>query len=356
MWSPSRSHGSSLTPRRITLIAGLTLALSGAATAPALAAPRTVDVNLSPATSEVAAYVNPAGDPYEPIGYGESVTVQFPAGVTPSGLFVLRFYDDYPSTWSAPPGYEDTFSTDASDPTAGPLTVTDLGGNSVQIDIPPVTEVDFGPQAHKAELSFTLDTTIPGAAGDPNGDNVHFLVSVGGPASVSLPSHLVLSSELPTVAVTAGDSVRLTLPTSSALYVAGLTSLSGADLSLHKANAGNLQEDWGPAEQVGLTVADDGLSATMSVPKSLSGGVYALRVVRRLAPASTDAYVSTALLVNLTGTNKGLRSDTGWGEDSSTPANGLPWAVFAGAGMLVVAAATAGGALVLTRRRSGGQA
>lgn len=331
---------------RGSFVAAVVLGAAALGATPALAAPASTSVDLggSPARVVVDYQRPPSGGANVPIGYGGQLTIQLPPTVTPAAgaTFDLDFTDpDYPFTWAAAPGFASSFST--ADGAAAPLTVTDLGGNAFRIDIPASSAVDATAPPLEAFLIVSPIATSLTNSEIPNPQyEVNLDVSAAGPATASVQGDLVVNSYLPDVSASAGSTVDLTLPTSSAQYQAGLTSLAGTTIALNHANAGNLVEDFGPDLQPAVTVSADGLSAGVVIPADTPSGVYALTV-----QSSQPVAAWFGVLVQVTGLNAGLRSETGWAGHAD--GGGTPWLPEAGGTALLL---LAGGTALVVRRRS----
>lgn len=394
MWSRTALRSSAprttLGPRRLAVVGVLTLAFAGPMAA-AHAAPADITVPLTPAPRVGTIAETLPGAPHGfalSAGYGGSVTVHFPSLATPGPEteFSLTF-DDGTVSNRALPGYHWYFSTQPSSSYVAPLSVTNLGGDAYRIAVPRLNQVDNLARSLTATLEVhNLTTTLPGGTGEPNGEglNARLAVTVGGPGTSSLPTHLTVEAQLPRVGATIGGVVRLSLPTSSSLYLAGLTSLRDAAISLHRANAGNLEEDWGPAEPIRTSVSSNGEHATIAIPDTVTPGVYALEV-RADQP---HFFTATAFLVDLSQADPVAASDTATPSAPTTPStaaapiastsaaatsqqiaapgtvasgttasptlqmagSGHPWIPWTGLGLVVLA--VAGGAGFLLRRRA----
>lgn len=362
--------------RRLTAGAALVLAMSAAMSGVAVAAPVDITVPLTPAVRVAAVDEPVANAPYGTdveVAYGGSLTVQFPAlgKPGPDTVFQLWFSDSYPSTWTS------GFGTSGSN--VAPLAVTDVGNDSFRIDIPTLARVGGSPAPHSAYLQVDgLSSPLPqDHEGPQNGLHARLAVTTPGPTSAALASHLALNSALPTVSVGTGGTVRLHLPTSSALYRAGLTSLRSAAITVHHANAGNLSEDWGPAEPITTSVAVNGLSATVQLPANMKDGRYALQVKADRpqlfiataflldvsapdpAPASTAAAPPAPATEPATSSAPESAAQPEPGTPAAAPAlqpdlqvasSGHTWIAWTGIGTALILAA--GGAVFLVRRRT----
>jgi|tagenome__1003787_1003787.scaffolds.fasta_scaffold20784900_2 hypothetical protein len=382
MWSRPAFRGSaSRSPssrvRRLSTIGGVLLALTAATAGPASAAPSDITVALSPVAPRISTVVKQTPESSTrgdvTVAYGGSLTVQFPPQVAPGPTteFWLHFYDaNFPPTGPLP-GQQWNYRKGPADASGGPLTVTDLGGNAYGIQIPPVGMVDGLNNDHTAVLQVDgLSTTVPGGVpvyGD--GLDARLYVSTVGPASASITSRLSVTGELPSVAVSAGGTIRLQLPTSSALRTAGMTSLLGTEITLYEANASNKHLD------VVTSVSSDGRSATLRLPADLEPAAYgvwmtldrpdlyvegdfpvdisapveeagptppstsAAAPVTTPAPATTSAQPAPDGVVAAATPRPELRAAS----------NGSAWVAWTGLGVAVVA--LAGGAGFLVRRR-----
>ena len=339
-------------PLRAAVAAALTLGIAAVGVPAASAAPGHIAVPLDPTYSRMWIVPEPTtnlGRWDAWVAYGGTLTVELPSQVVvnPTSSFDLDFRLDYSlngSPFMATGPRHDRFST--TDPTAGPLAVTDLGGNRFQITMPASADVDNVPgQPHLSQLTIS-DLSSPAERTTENGGGIedyHAYVDlnpVNAPA-VTLTNRLGVVANQNGVTVPAGTTLDLTLPSTSALVQAGLTSLQGTEISFNRANAG-LREDFGPDLPITTTVAADGLSASVVLPAQLpTTDTYAL-TVRSLGP---DLDLSMGILVDIPDVNPGLRSETGGDDVVTGAADWAPWAGGAGALALI------GGAALALRRR-----
>jgi hypothetical protein len=286
------------------------------------------------------------------VQYSGSVTIVVPPEFTPTTpVAELDFY--YPPAG----GIARSYASNSAVPT-DQLVLTDLGSNQYRVDLP----ADDGTHACCQVASLRLYGFTSPVPGDPGLINIHPLsqsldFSGSGPVSVTLDSWVLAQDngcadvgndgfcEIHSVPQ-GTTTVNVTLPVSSSLSSAGLTDLRNATFVQVKAEV-NGNQDWATSRVLSAAISADGRTATLTIPAGEFPDLYAIRVV---AHQGSRLVATSSLLFQEQAVNKGLRSNTGWGEHEGTTSSGTSPLVPIGATMIL--AAGVGTALVLRRRNA----
>lgn len=275
-------------------------------------------------------------------GWSGSATVQLPTVIdgvpTQAQLYLYPTMDS-----ETPTRIYDSESTVPADQ----LTVTGLGSNRFEVDLPADDSVN-GPYG-KLLLKPLTSTTGPVGGSELSG--MHWLdLSAGVPAVTLTPQTVLWAYQDATVA--AGDTVEVTLPAGSVYSSFGFSSITPSTFVLLTAD-----EHHSFAATSGTALAAsysaDGRSASMAIPTGTAPGKYLLMVTlgNGVDPVVARTLVRTTVPTPAPApppSNDGLTSDTGWVEEAG-PASSTGLAVLGG-GLLVVAAGVAGGVLRAGRR------
>ena len=290
-------------------------------------------------------------------GYGGSVTFTVPPELTlPNPLPEVEL--------ALAPTVEDpptkTYSTGAA-LVADRLTVTDVGGGTFRVNSP----ADNGTDGDIGFLAFTDLAEDPAVVGPGVTHSFPALfvlnLAAGVVTPVSLTSQLVAVSAVPcwtgcpdVATVAPGATFAVTLPSTSKLSAGlGLVDFSTSGFALVPLDSTGLPT--GTPTPLTGTVSPDGLTATLTVPAGLAPGRYDLEVA--LADGTGDLVSVTSVHLTVAAAaapttpvhNAGLRSNTGWGEETDQASVVSPL-VGLGAGM-VLAAGVSAGAVLRSRRR-----
>ena len=358
MWSRTASRGlvrRSLLARAgvvgLAVLASSALALPAATAAPAgtvTLAPADVELSLLPdqvtGTQPLASDVWGGGFTRVPVAHGGSVTFQLPAQLAPAPPALVASLALSPGDGSTPTR---TYTSDNAVP-ADRLALTDLGGGQYRVDLP----ADDGLNGPAAQLTLSpLHPTVgPGTSFvDPAAWPLEFTASA--PAAVTLTSQLIASSFLgcgpapsnwrgcPTAAtVTAGQTVAVTLPTTSTLVALGFPDLSRSAFALR---AYDTRDEDPMRWQLEAVVSSDARTATVTVPAAFRPGRYLLSVGVGDSTGRLFSVSYTNVDVTAPAVNPGLRSETGGDHGSLLPVALGSAAALAVAGLAVRSRRTA---------------
>jgi hypothetical protein len=283
------------------------------------------------------------------VQYSGSVTVTVPSQFTPgTPVAVLNFYP------AGGGGIGRAYASDSAVP-ADQLVLTDVGSNQYRVDLPADDGTHVSAQMAELRL-YGFSSPVPGDPGlnAVNALTHHLDFSGGGPASVPLASWVWVDTSLCAdlqgafCAITpvpqGTTTVEVSLPASTSLASAGLSDLRNVTF-VQVAARENGDLFWGTSRVLSATVSADGRTATLTIPAGDFPDLFAIHVVAR---QGSTLVVSASLLFREQVANKGLRSNTGWGEHEGQASSGTSPLVPIGATMIVVAGAST--ALVLRRR------
>ena len=262
------------------------------------------------------------------VAWGGSVTVTLPAQLVDGGGMEV-------SLALSPDGVSSdatkTYSTATAD-----LTVTALGGNQFQVDMP----ADDGVNGPRGDLTFT-GFAIAGGVDVTEADGIapyQLQLSGGGPATVSLAPQLHVSSRIPDATMTppattvpAGGVFDVVLPPTSRLSQLGIPDLATSDFGLIRDNGSG---GFVPAPAPSVLRYSDAGTVTVGIPAGLPAGDYRLEIV--IGDGTDAVWASLSVAVRVAALNDGLLSETGGDERApSVPAGaylagGLVLAVLAG--------------------------
>ncbi|RBY94684.1 hypothetical protein DQ244_05245 [Blastococcus sp. TBT05-19] len=349
--------------------AAVTLWAPAAAAAPVSTLPLeppTAEVHLRPQETigklPVAAPPSTAPDTVTPMHHqwGATSRLLLPTDVDASAMVVELELS--PSMGAVPTR---TYSTRPATPPADQLVVNDLGAGPFT----GVTQYEVVMPAYDAanptngRLVFAgLDTTAGAGVTmiDPLAYHLQFAGS-GGIIQYHVPQVVVSAQErcpvgsatrcTPPVPVTAGSALTLTVPATSRLAALGFGTFGVTTFSLEGLDGSGAHN--GELAQFGATsVAADRSAVTLTIPAETPAGTYRLTVANGLDTTiyGTDTLSRVAFdrveLQVSAAANRGLKSNTGWGE--STEDGGTSGLVPLGAGMVLLAGLTT---VVVLRRR-----
>ncbi|CAA9234592.1 MAG: hypothetical protein AVDCRST_MAG57-1207 [uncultured Blastococcus sp.] len=334
------------------------IGLSSAGAAPAATfqlAPPQVEVSLYPVENAGPLTVaNISGGTYTAVDvvYGGAVEIQLPAGFDGSNMIVelgLAPTDSDTDTR--------TYSTEEVGPDA--LVVTDLTGGEYRVELPAddTTNGDFG-----FLRLFDVAHTDPNIFAPYSEYLLEFTGT--GVTTVDLAPAVFAFAEIPCTAapsvcpatpVPAASEIAFTVPVGSLLRTLGIGTLDDSALELQPLD--RFGNPTGPVVDLsGAIRLIDSYNIAVTLPAGLAAGLYEVTLVQAtaafgasfsfggleiVAPATTVTTVAPVV-------NTGLRSNTGWGEETVQADAGTSTLVAVGGAMVAVAAA---GTVVALRSR-----
>jgi hypothetical protein len=272
------------------------------------------------------------------IAWGGAVTVTLPPQLTDGGAMEVSL-ELGPDVVQA--NATKTYSTATAD-----LTVTALGGNQFQVDMP----ADDGVNGPMGFLTFSGVDVAGGVDAEPGPAYAYILqLSPGGAATVALAPQLDVLSRIPdatfagaaAATVAPGGAVDLVIQSPSRLTQLGISDFGTSDLGISRFDGSGFT----PGPAVTSTFSPDLRTATVTVPEDIDAGEYLLSVVLGDGTDAIRAQFKVKLVV--AAVNPGLLSETGGPE--LTPS--LPVGAYLAGGLVV--AVVVGSAVRFRRAQQG---